>query len=76
MDTTEVRQLLMRLQNKSIDLPNKYMSENDAILEALDSHIMQSLETPAISFTSLNFSKALRQRKTKKSLSVINQTTL
>ena len=34
------------------------MSEIDAILEGLDSHTMQSLETPAINSTSRSFSGA------------------
>ena len=37
---------------------HKYMSEIEAILEGFNSQVMQSLETPAINFTSLSFSGA------------------
>ena len=37
------------------DLPDKYLSDIDAILEGLYSRVMQSLETPAINFTSLSW---------------------
>ena len=57
MDSTEGGQLLRDPTEedcKSLGVPDKYMSEIDAILEGLDSHVMQSLETPVTNFTILN----------------------
>ena len=57
MDSTEGGQLLRDLTEedcKSLGVLDKYMSEIDAILEGLDSHVMQSLVTPVTNFTILN----------------------
>ena len=43
------------LDFKSMNLSDKYMSDIDALLESLDSHAMQRLETPANSFMNLSF---------------------
>ena len=60
MDAAEVGQLQTGLTEegldfKSLNLSDKYMSDIDSLLESLDSHAMQRLETPANSFMNLSF---------------------
>ena len=62
----EVGQLLTWWRKKSLDLPDKSMSEIQAKLEGLDSHAMQSLETPAINFTSISFCRVILAYATRK----------
>ena len=54
MDETGVEQLETRSQAKSNNLQDKYISEIQAKLESLDSHALQSLETPAANFIGLS----------------------
>ena len=62
---------------KSLDLPDKYMSKIDGILEDLDSNALQSLETSAANLPTPIFREGeglTLPMYHKKSLSIINRT--